>query len=717
MPRMRRGLFGMLVALSFVLVACSSETTASTTTTTTATPPLPSVSSTRLEVTTTTPSRDDGPDTILFNGQVVTVDAIFSLAEALAIEDGRIVAVGAASDIADLATDRTEMIDLEGRTVMPGIVETHSHFMQFVAPDTGAMQAGHDTLVSWGVTTAGMPSVLSDQLPAFEELDSLGQIRLRAQLYLAYNSVCGDQLGDFYLSQPFDAQPRSGVAVRGVKIFSDGGVCRAPAISFEYGADAPQELQDAGWVGNGDLYVTPEEVTSVVEAVDAAGGATVIHAIGDRAIATVLEGLRDAGELGQPHQVHHNSLSSLVDPEVLEVYGDLGLIPVLQLMPWANACDPDKSDLWRSLLPDPAFGLIERRVAMSEANPGLLYAWHGDGPFVPGSPWEQLFSAVQPGYVQDGEVCFPDAWADYPSVSIEDALRMATINAARAMGLDDDLGSIEKGKLADLVILENDPLGEDPEIALARNRALATFIEGEMVFCVEICFGPEPDLGTESMIHVNSDGSCAPLEPALWWRADGSAEDEVRAAGGVGVGSLGYVPGVVGEAWSFAGDGGIALATQPSLDSGFTFEAWVRFNSGGFDEYQNIFNNSQVFVRKNNAQEGNGIAVFVTLADQSVEGRAQTSTVVPGVWYHIAATWDGADLVVFLNGAQSAVSDRPGSLTADAVTAHFGQGEAAGTEGVFLRGALDEAAFYDRPLSQTEVAEIFDAGSAGKCKG
>src|SRR4051794_18256966 len=61
--------------------------------------------------TSTTIQADLSPDLILVNGEVVTVDGNFSLAEAVAIKDGRIVGVGAASDIRALAGRRTETID------------------------------------------------------------------------------------------------------------------------------------------------------------------------------------------------------------------------------------------------------------------------------------------------------------------------------------------------------------------------------------------------------------------------------------------------------------------------------------------------------------------------------------------------------------------------------------------------------------------------------
>jgi predicted amidohydrolase YtcJ len=78
------------------------------------------------------------PDTVLFNGTILTVDEDFSITEAVAIKDGRFVAVGGNAQVRGLAGDRTEMVDLEGRTVLPGFNDPHEHFahsLGFVADE------------------------------------------------------------------------------------------------------------------------------------------------------------------------------------------------------------------------------------------------------------------------------------------------------------------------------------------------------------------------------------------------------------------------------------------------------------------------------------------------------------------------------------------------------------------------------------------------------
>ena len=67
------------------------------------------------------------PDTILVNGKIVTVDAQSSTREAIAIRDGRVVSVGSSADMRKLAGQKSRVIDLQGRTVIPGLIDSHLH--------------------------------------------------------------------------------------------------------------------------------------------------------------------------------------------------------------------------------------------------------------------------------------------------------------------------------------------------------------------------------------------------------------------------------------------------------------------------------------------------------------------------------------------------------------------------------------------------------------
>jgi len=101
------------------------------------------------------PVAAQAPDTVLVNGKILTVDAQFSTREALAIRDGKILAVGSSGDMRKLAGPRSRVIDLQGRTVIPGLIDSHLHAIR--AAETFA------TEVNW----IGAPTLA----------DALGRIR------------------------------------------------------------------------------------------------------------------------------------------------------------------------------------------------------------------------------------------------------------------------------------------------------------------------------------------------------------------------------------------------------------------------------------------------------------------------------------------------------------------------------------------------------------
>ena len=80
-----------------------------------------------LSIAATGPLFAQSADLILRGGKVITVDSDWRLAEAVAVRDGRLVAIGANADVTKLAGPSTQSIDLGGRTVIPGLIDTHLH--------------------------------------------------------------------------------------------------------------------------------------------------------------------------------------------------------------------------------------------------------------------------------------------------------------------------------------------------------------------------------------------------------------------------------------------------------------------------------------------------------------------------------------------------------------------------------------------------------------
>src|SRR5689334_7874171 len=78
-------------------------------------------------------SAEAPPDLIAHNGRIVTVDPAFSVRHAMSVRDGKIVAVGDDRDILATKGPATTVLDLGGKTVLPGLIDSHVH------PGTAAM--------------------------------------------------------------------------------------------------------------------------------------------------------------------------------------------------------------------------------------------------------------------------------------------------------------------------------------------------------------------------------------------------------------------------------------------------------------------------------------------------------------------------------------------------------------------------------------------------
>ncbi len=161
----------VLVATLVVVSACTAGTTSPD--------PEPSTTTASPTSTTTTtevPLPDAPAGLILHNGQILTVDQDFTIARAVAITDGDIVAVGTSEELMALAGPDTLVIDVDGRTVMPGFVDPHTHHLQNAAPDLDGMRDGIAFMLDGGTTTSGAPTVFPDELEAYRTLDAAGDL-------------------------------------------------------------------------------------------------------------------------------------------------------------------------------------------------------------------------------------------------------------------------------------------------------------------------------------------------------------------------------------------------------------------------------------------------------------------------------------------------------------------------------------------------------------
>jgi predicted amidohydrolase YtcJ len=129
-------------------------------------------------------------DIIIHNGKVVTVDAKFSIAEAVALKDGRILAVGKNADVLQNKGDKTRMIDAQGKVVLPGLMDSHTHPLGAALsewkeplPDLHSLKNVFDYITAktktvpegqWIVVRYAFPTRLDEaRFPTLAELDAV----------------------------------------------------------------------------------------------------------------------------------------------------------------------------------------------------------------------------------------------------------------------------------------------------------------------------------------------------------------------------------------------------------------------------------------------------------------------------------------------------------------------------------------------------------------
>ncbi|MCC6729943.1 MAG: glycoside hydrolase family 99-like domain-containing protein [Chthonomonadales bacterium] len=197
--------------------------------------------------------------------------------------------------------------------------------------------------------------------------------------------------------------------------------------------------------------------------------------------------------------------------------------------------------------------------------------------------------------------------------------------------------------------------------------------------------------------------SAAP-RPAAWFRFDGpapghdSADREARAA----VEGAQSCPGHSGAGIRLDGTGGLTVPGAPHAGGGFALECWVRFERIG-ESMCIAAREGEYLLRVDPGAEGGNISFFVN-AGGSLEPRVRGPVARPGVWYHLAASWDGVGASLWVNGRQHRAA-RSGAIPASDAPARVGAPSQWGPVG--LRGALDEVKLYDRPLTDGDVLERY----------
>jgi predicted amidohydrolase YtcJ len=251
--------------------------------------------------------------------------------------------------------------------------------------------------------------------------------------------------------------------VTGIKVFADG-VVEYPSQT----AHLSKPYRNTG--RNGDLLFEPRKFAELCMAADKQGLIIHVHAIGDGAVKETLDGIAAArkanGNSGLPHTITHEQF---VQPEDFPRFRELGVVSALQLF-WADASS-DTIEILKPYL-DPEIYRWQY-PARSILDSGGIISGASDWPVSTAN----VFRAIYQAETRKGSEGVLDAAQDMPREAMFYAY---TRNSARAMNMD-SIGTIARGKRADLVLLDRDVLTVSPE-EMRDTKVLWTMVAGKTVY-------------------------------------------------------------------------------------------------------------------------------------------------------------------------------------------------------------------------------------------
>jgi hypothetical protein len=221
----------------------------------------------------------------------------------------------------------------------------------------------------------------------------------------------------------------------------------------------------------------------------------------------------------------------------------------------------------------------------------------------------------------------------------------------------------------------------------------------------------------------SSDCLTPPAGLVGWWPGESNANDIAGTNNGTLIGGGSFVSGEVGQAFSFNGASQcVQIPYAPSLaSSNYSVEAWVKPLAQVSDPISQdvIFGQSygQCQLAARTGSTGISIAFQFGVSPVTFYGVVSTYEIPLGQFTHLAGTWDGSTLRLYINGVLNAQST-PGASPVDSGCPFSIGGfyNSCGYVGQFFNGLIDEVSYYNRALSGGEVQAIYNAGSAGKCE-
>lgn len=300
-------------------------------------------------------------------------------------------------------------------------------------------------------------------LPVYKALSETGGMTAHVAALLVANpkSVPADLDTLDKVRQQFQGIPN--LTLPGVKIFADGVI--------EYPAQSAAMIDPyTNSHKQGELLIDPKHFGELVSAIDQRGWLVHIHAIGDRAVRESLNGIAQARKDRQSGVTHSITHLQMVNPKEFARFKPLNVIASMQLL-WATA-DDYTLDMIKPYVSARAFRY--QYPAHSLLKQGATIAGASDWPVSTPNPWNAMAQAI----TRDGPLGVLNA---DERIDRETMFYAYTLNAARTIGLEKQIGSLSPGKQADFIVLDRDVFSVDNK-ALHDTQVLQTWFAGREVY-------------------------------------------------------------------------------------------------------------------------------------------------------------------------------------------------------------------------------------------
>ena len=339
-------------------------------------------------------------------------------------------------------------------------------------------RAALDDLARHGVTTF-FDITPPDQVAVYEALRERGELTARVNMRMVLDTW--DEMRDAGIVEGFGDE---WIRYQGLKGFVDGIMGASSARFYEpyltTGVRGSwRDVSNTGYVtDDGSGYMPAGNMRSLVFGADSAGFNPRVHAIGDEAIDAILDIFEEVQRVNGPREdrrfaIIHNQVIS--GPETARREAELGVVAEMQPyhtiddMRWMEERIGERAR-WAY-----AFKTLEDAgVLLSFGSdwPGTNAAWYTV------SPLQGMYAAVTRETL-DGTP--GGGWFPEEKISAESALRAYTVNNAWVGMMEDQLGQVKEGFLADLAVLEENPLEIDPR-RLKDVAVRLTIVGGRVVY-------------------------------------------------------------------------------------------------------------------------------------------------------------------------------------------------------------------------------------------